>query len=300
MSNSRKKHYRFSPRCLGKMHQSSFCPRCYWYLVALAFHPPFEMPMAGIMYNLDAFEKRIVDAHFAAEGAVPKWLNALGCVEPINFPAKMTCEFPEYDMTMVGKPDAVFRKKDGTLYLVDYKTARCKGEDDPFLPCYETQLLGYAHLLESNGIGTVTSAALVYFENELASYKESPLDLLTKSGFCVPFGVKIHPVDLDCDELDPLVKRLREFVDMSAPPEDSDGCDDCEALDSLLGLEVKRRSMEKTLDRHQFGDELLQRAIIGQAALEQREAKVALSWTVEDEAQIDDSDSESIPGANDF
>jgi hypothetical protein len=299
MSDSNKNHYRFSPRYLGKMRQTVFCPHCFWYLVALGFHPPFEMPMAGIMYNLDNFEKNIVDAHFAKYGKLPAWLCELNCVEPVSFPAKMTCEFPSYGMTMVGKPDAVFRKEDGTLYLVDYKSARYKGEDDPFLPCYETQLLGYAHLLEACGVGEVTSAALVYFQNMLADFKEAPLKLFTKEGFQVPFGVKIHPVKLDRDELDPLVKRLRKFVDMSAPPSGSEGCKDCEALDRLFALELKRRNIEKSLDKLNLDARSIN-GIIGQAALEQREFKTRLSWTLEDQAEVKESDVDFIPGPQDY
>lgn len=112
---------RVSPRHIGKMKSNSFCPQCYWYQILTGFRPPFESPMPGIMYNLDRFEKLIVEAHFKDKGTAPRWLKELGCTEVVGFPAKLTMEFPALELTLVGMPDAVFRKKDGSLYLVDYK-----------------------------------------------------------------------------------------------------------------------------------------------------------------------------------
>jgi hypothetical protein len=60
----------------------------------------------------------------------------------------MTQEFPDLDITMVGMPDAVFSDAKGNLVLIDYKTAGFKGLEDPFMPTYETQLLGYAQPLQ--------------------------------------------------------------------------------------------------------------------------------------------------------
>ena len=125
---------RVSPRHLGQMGRPDFCPRCYCYSIGLGFRPPFDMPMPGIMHNLDRFEKLLVQAQFKAKGVAPKWLSSLGCVEPVAFPAKMTMEYPKYGLTLVGMPDEVFSDSDGGIILVDYKSAKCKGDDDPSWP----------------------------------------------------------------------------------------------------------------------------------------------------------------------
>jgi hypothetical protein len=153
-------------------------------------------------------------------------------------------EFPEYDITLVGMPDAVFLKANKKLCLVDYKTAICKGDNDPFMPGYKTQLLGYTHLLEANNLGTVDTCALVYFENILSDFELTPLDLLTLGGFDVPFHVKIHEVEIDRSELDPLLKQLREFADKEFPPKGRRKCHDCALLQKLLDGEVLRRGAE--------------------------------------------------------
>jgi ATP-dependent exoDNAse (exonuclease V) beta subunit len=210
--------------------------------------------MPGIMYHMDNFEKRIVDDHFQTRGVLPKWLGSLGCIEPVAFPRKMTQEYPELGLTLVGMPDAVFSKEDGSLCVVDYKTAKYKGADDPFMPGYEVQLWGYAQLLEHNKIGAVSSAAIVYFENALADYGEKPLALLTTDGLRVPFEVKIHPVELDLAALGELLKKFRKYVDMPQPPEGSEKCKTCQRLNRLFTIEEQLRRNDratKTLQDNQ-------------------------------------------------
>jgi hypothetical protein len=215
------------------------------------------MPMPGIMFNMDRFEKILVEAHFGAKHSAPKWLASLGCTGPVSFPRKMTEDLPKLGLTLVGMPDAVFSKKDGTLCLVDYKTAKCKGADDPFMPVYETQLWGYARLLEHEGIGTVSSAALVYFANSLHDYAENPLDLLTSDGLSVPFEVRIHEVKLDLRALNPLLKTFRMYADMPTPPERIEGCKVCKRLDSLFDIEEAWHRTERTVSTLQNRDNAL-------------------------------------------
>jgi hypothetical protein len=242
-------HLRISPRHLGQMKLGNFCPRCFWYQLQMNFKMPFDRPMPGIMYNLDHFEKAIVGAHFQSKGHAPKWLDPLGCKAPVEYPAKMTEEFPDLDITLVGMPDAVFSNDKGNLVLIDYKTAGFKGSEDPFMPTYETQLLGYAHLLESNEVGKVDSAALVYFQNEAKANQDDPLKLLTADGFTLPFEVKIHMVDLDMLALDPLLEQIREYADLPNPPEGLIKCKDCSRLQLLLDADEKLRDFQDALRR---------------------------------------------------
>jgi hypothetical protein len=279
-SESSAESIRVSPRHLGQMRRADFCPYCFWYSIALGFRHPWDMPMPGIMYNMDGFEKRIVDAHFQAKSALPKWLTSLGCVEPVSFPRKMTQEYPELGLTLVGMPDAVFSKEDGSLCVVDYKTAKCKGADDPFMPGYEVQLWGYAQLLEHNQIGTVSSAAIVYFENTLADYGEKSLDLLTTNGLQVPFGVKIHPVDLDLDELNSLLKTFREYAYMPEPPNGGENCKTCQRLERLFAIKQGLRAKEGTIGALQDSDRVFLHSQMRKWASYQRidRALESLGW----------------------
>lgn len=287
---------RVSPRHLGQMRRADFSPHCFWHSIALGFRHPFDMPMPGIMFNMDGFQKKLIQAHFDTKGVAPKWLASLGCTEPVSFPAKMTMEFPKYGLTLVGMPDGLFRKKDGTLYLVDYKTARYKGADDPFMPGYETQLWGYAQLLEHHHIGTVTSAAIVYFENTLTDFATKPLDLLTNDGMQVPFKVRIHEVAIDRGAIEPLMKAYRMYADMAKPPEENDGCKTCERLKVLFDAENGARGNAKAIKGLENKDTATLNYIIQVAAANRREARARQSFGWEDSlADSVDEDIDCIP-----
>jgi hypothetical protein len=273
-------HRRVSPRHLGQMQSDGFCPRCFWYLVRMNFRMPFDRPMPGIMYHLDIFEKGLVDAYYAIHQKLPKWLDSLGCATTVEFPRKMTQEFPDLNITMVGMLDAVFARPNGKLVAVDYKSAHYKGDDDPYLPIYKIQLLGYSHLLESNGIGSVESAALVYFQNNLNDYKEKPLELLAKDGMTVPFDVKIHKVDIDMADLKPLLIKFRDFADAANPPEGLEKCKDCGRLELLLDFEVKMRDGQDSLRRT---DQLFRQVYLPRLLADRDRAKRAGKDMEEDE-----------------
>ncbi len=277
-------HIRVSPRHLGMMNSPESCVRCFRKLIDLRFQPPFAFPMPGLMHNMDRFEKKIVQAHLTEHEELPRWLSGLGCLGTVEFPWKMTIDFPEYDLTLVGMPDEVFLNSDGQLFLVDYKTAKFKGDEDGFMATYRTQLLGYTWLLERNNIGTVESAALVYFENKLKDYSDTPLDLLTEEGFTVPFGVKIHEVKIDREELPPLLKRFREIADLKAPPQGNPGCENCGKMQLLLDTEVKLRNQE---DYERQRDSLARKF---SRKLEADRQLARAGWTKEDVLRHEDED----------
>jgi hypothetical protein len=280
------------------MKLDKFCPRCFWYQLQMNFKMPFDRPMPGIMYNLDNFEKAIVEAHFQSKGCAPHWLDALGCKAPVEFPAKMTQDFPDLDLTMVGMPDAVFSNGRGNLVLVDYKTAGFRGAEDPFMPTYETQLLGYAHLLESNGIGKVDRAALVYFQNQAKINQEDPLKLLNVEGFTMPFEVKIHMVELDMSALEPLLEQIREYADLSNPPEGLIKCKDCSRLQSLLDGDEKLRNAQDAL---RLRDQFYRRAYYPRVEAERKRALHAGEGIDDDDSlSIDLSFRDSVPAAWDI
>ena len=291
---------RVSPRHLGQMRRADFCLNAFRIGIGLGFRYPFEFPMPGLMFNMDNFEKRFVDAYFDEKGTLPKWLKELGCTEPVEFPAKLTENVDDLDLTLVGMPDAVFRKKNGDLVVVDYKTAKCKGADDPFMPVYEAQLWGYARLLESNDLGKVAGASLVYFANTLADHKDAPLELLSGDSFTVPFTVKLHPVKLDLKALDGLLKMFRKYADMTGPLVECD-CKTCERLQRLFEIQKKLHAKEKLIKDMLYRDRAGLERILNIQASAWHDSVIAAShgW----EADLDDllaSDSDCVPGPLDL
>jgi hypothetical protein len=284
------------------MRRSDFCKTSFLFGIGMGFRYPFDFPMPGLMFNMDSFEKRIVDAHFDAKGFLPRWLKTLGCTGPVEFPRKLTEDIDDLGLTLVGMPDAVFSKKNGDLVVVDYKTARYKGDDDPFMPVYEAQLWGYARLLESNGIGDVSGAALVYFENGLANYKDSSLDLLSNDGINVPFTVKLHAVDIDLKALDGLLKKFRMYMDSTGPLTFCD-CKTCERLQRLFAIEKKFRSRSREAVLQDMAPE---NRLSVDRFLRSQDSKWHDSLVKESrgwEADLDDllaSDSDCVPGPLDL
>lgn len=54
---------------------------------------------------------------------------------------------------LYGQPDEVLNRKDGTLCIIDHKTAHAKGLDDPFHAQYELQVIGYGAIAEGLELG---------------------------------------------------------------------------------------------------------------------------------------------------
>lgn len=292
---------RVSPRHLGQMCRPDFCPCCYWYSIALGFRFPWESPMPGIMHNMDRFEKSLVDAYFSTKHSLPKWLGPLGCTEPVEFPVKMTKDFPKYGLTLVGMPDAVFRKEDDTLCVVDFKTAKCKGDSDPYMPNYIAQLWGYVELLEDHQIGSVSSAALVYFQNDLAEYATKPLELLTSDGLEVPFTVKFHDVEIDRKALHPLLKAFRGYADLSTPPEAKPDCKTCQRLQLLFEIEQRLRGAESAIKNLEHHDSATLQSLIRRWESDRHSARVRESHGWESYLTDDLSDhADCVAGALDM
>jgi hypothetical protein len=283
------------------MRRTDFCPRDYKVSVELGFRPPFDMPMPGIMFNLDRFQKALVDAHYAKKGNLPKWLGSLGCVEPVSFPAKLTQEMPDLGLTLVGMPDYVLRHKDGSLCVIDFKTAKFKGANDPFMPVYEAQLWGYAQLLEHNDIGEVRKAALVYFANDLADHADDPLDLLTRDGLTVPFTVNIHQVKIDLGQLGKLITRFKSFVDLPDLPEGNEHCKTCARLDCLFEIERAFSGRKERIKALQNRDSLTLNRILCTQEKWRRERLIESSMQRERDLEEEYRENhDSVPGKFDL
>jgi hypothetical protein len=185
--------------------------------------------------------------------------------------------------------------------LVDYKSAKYKGDEDPFMSCYRTQLLGYTILLEYHRIGTVKKAALIYFENLLADHKDKPLDLLTNDGMRVPFTVKIHEVEIDRKALDPMLKAFRAYADAATLPEGRKGCKTCERLKVLRDVERGFQSSAKIIDglRNQDASMIYEHLTLADTKRRESRARESRGWE-DDLTDALSGDADCIPSAFDL
>jgi len=231
------KPLRISAKTLGELALPDFCPRCFW-LKLHAKHLPFQI-FPGIFSSIDAYTKRVVHAWMDRNGGAPFGLDGLGDVtgyiEPPHW-SRFTMELPEHNILLTGAPDGILTLGDGSIAIIDYKTAKFTPAQDKLMPMYVVQLNGYAVIAEHQGIGRVSKLALVYAEPVTDVKTAAQPEIHTDDGFSMPFSVSIHPVKLDPDMLEPLYHQARQIYELPEAPKGREGCEDCEKLDHLMLL----------------------------------------------------------------
>ena len=202
-----------SAKDLGKLNLPKFCPRCFWFERNID-QPPSIFP--GIFSTLDAVTKRSTHRSFSERKKIPDWLpikDLIG-VEEGDIYFKLPIEYG--DWILVGKPDDIFKTKDNTYHIVDYKTAKFTERQDELFPLYEVQLNVYAYLAEKYGLKPVTDLSLVYCQpNE---------DLDNDEDFKLSFKSYCLKVDLKLDMVPKLLLKAREIVSSKEPPKPIKGC----------------------------------------------------------------------------
>ncbi len=216
---------------------SESCPRCAWIQLNCAL--PYQI-FPGIFSSIDSYTKKITWSHHERDGIVPSWFEGFGEFErPVKAPPRSQFSFTdeETNVQLTGIVDDIFQKKDGSYFIVDYKTARFTAGQDALLPVYRVQLNGYALIAERCGLKPVTGIGLAYYEPQ-TNVTSDTLDLvLLEKGFHMPFRAHLLELELKPEEtVMPLLKKVRELTDMPSPPDGNDGCEDCRRLYDLVKL----------------------------------------------------------------
>jgi hypothetical protein len=222
---------------LGGLALPRFCGRCFW--LGLHRDLPFQMGLPGVFSSIDAFTKNAVHAHFDREGRLPPWFPDVGAVEGYESALsskRFRSADPETGVILSGVPDDLFRMKDGSLHIVDYKTSRFTATQDALYPKYEVQLNSYAWIAERLGLGPVSGLSLVYLEPRTDGEAAPPVPAGPAMGFA-PRRVEV-PVRPD-RVLPPLLRRFRDLHASASPPPGIGGCEDCAALEDVLGVLAK-------------------------------------------------------------
>lgn len=200
-----------SAKDLGQLAMPNFCPQCFW-LQRHFGKPPSIFP--GIFSTLDAITKRSTHASFSQTNLPPDWLKAPEAVDVVEGNTYFNLPV-EQDWILVGQPDDIFKLKDNTYQIIDYKTARFTGQQDELLPMYEVQLNAYAYLAEKYGFQPVSKLALVYFQ------PEQDLDPET---FKLKFDTYQLEIELQADLIPSLLAQARQVVLAEKMPEGKADC----------------------------------------------------------------------------
>ena len=232
---------RISAKTLGILALPDSCPRCFWMRAKLGWKSPWAI-MPGIFSSIDSFSKRAILAYFEKHGHFPPWIAGRWAdVRPLESLHHSTFRLtdPETGIVLTGVPDLMLGLPRRRLAILDLKTARFSDHQDFLLPMYQIQLVGYAMIAESLGMGTVEALGLVYGEPP-ANDDNTGLDALVDDvGFSMPFKATAMPIKLDRALIPPLLRRAKTLLEMENPPAPGEGCKECRLIEELARISGK-------------------------------------------------------------
>ena len=159
-----------TPKRLGLIEIDSFCPRCYWYLLKQKFHPPFDHFGGAIFKSMEQAQMAVVGDLIEKNGGLPEeFAPFCDLVGRVQFPRNWRKFKHRLDsgVLLYGEPDDIFQVSDGSIAVIDFKTARPKDGKDPLLGCYRIQILGYSFIAEFGlKLGEVSRGGLFYWGAE--------------------------------------------------------------------------------------------------------------------------------------
>lgn len=228
---------RISAKDLGALALPGFCPRCFW-ISRHASRLPFQI-FPGIFSSIDSYSKKITARYFESHQELVHWFAQQGLAgEPVKVPhhSKFNVLDEETAILLTGMPDEILRLADGSYAILDYKTAKFTANQDSLMPMYDVQLNVYGYIGERLEFNPVSRLLLIYYE-PVTDITAHEIDLLVHDhGFQMGFLGKPLEIRRDAGRIPPLLKRVREIVDLPRPPQGREGCADCRALNELVGL----------------------------------------------------------------
>lgn len=225
-----------SAKTLGELAMLDFCPRCFW--IKLNCKLPFQI-FPGIFSSVDSYSKKITWGYFEKFGKLPDWFSEFGEFEkPIKAPGRKVFFYLDKatNVKLTGIVDDIVQKKDGSYFVLDYKTARYTGTQDKLLPIYTVQLNVYALIAQNCGLDPVSGIGLVYYEPPTCNSVDDIDEAILDDGFKMPFKAHLLPIKLEPEAtVLPLLAEVRKLADMKSAPEGLDGCKECKKLNDILG-----------------------------------------------------------------
>ncbi len=229
-----------SARTLGALALPDACERCFWIRQKIG-EPPSPFP--SIFSHIDSYSKKVLHAVLAWRQRVPDWFMQFGLNgEPLKPPHFMWFKIPVLGGRLVlrGVPDEILLTPNGTLAIVDYKTARFR-EADSLRPLYEAQLNVYARIAERFQEPRpnypfpcdVETLGLIYYDPVT---EVDRADKVHAEGFLMEFRACWSPVARRDDWLDELIERAWAILSLPAPPLPNPACKVCEAYRAIASV----------------------------------------------------------------
>ena len=177
--------------------------------------------------------KEAVHRSIDAGRGLPPWMPMLG--RAVGYVPDLSFKWFRHldrrtNVSVCGVPDDLLVMDDGSVHVVDYKTATLSKKQREIMPLYEAQVSVYAYIAKRVGRrvpGPVRDLTLVYLEPRPDYDDERKL--------AMRFAVKAVAVPNHAEELVPeLLARAREIMEADACPRHLEGCEELERMDKLL------------------------------------------------------------------
>jgi len=228
---------RISGKVLSEINMPDFCARC-WYIKQKMKKVPFSF-FPGIFSSLDIFSKKVthfwIDNNFQMQQPLYPELKDVTGYLPCPHWSKFKRTDPLTGITVSGTMDDLFTLRDGSLAIIDNKTAKYTANADKLFPLYQGQLAAYRYIQMGLDTRPVSKLSLVYFE------PVTDVESINQQTFIpggVKMGFKITSIRVEIDESLPLIllEKAKDIISMKKPPKGVDGCKDCLAVDELVEL----------------------------------------------------------------
>jgi PD-(D/E)XK nuclease superfamily len=230
-----------TPKRLGLICIPSFCPRCFWYLLRMKFHPPFDRFGGAIFKQMEQAQMAVIGNLLDNNGCLPKPFEPFcDVVDRVDFPRDWRKFRHRLDsgVLLQGEPDDIFALKDKSIAIVDHKTANPRNGADPLIELYRCQVIGYALIAEAGlRLGKVSKGGLFYWSAASQDVISNPSSFYRNNQLWVAFNPKPVVFEIDYDYLKSPLKEAVRLWNLESPPERSQGCSDCRKLDALFALE---------------------------------------------------------------
>ena len=226
-----------SGKVLGELAQPNFCEKCFWIKFQMRQSIPYAI-FPGIFSSIDSFTKKSIHAFMDSHKTPPEFLSELGAISQYIDPphnSKFRYHDQYTNILLTGEADGIFQLTDGSLLIVDYKTAKYTDNQEEMLPTYFAQLNSYALIAEHLGLGKVSKLALIYME-PMTNCPTGMDRFCLEDSLQMHFYPKILPVEHDSKLVPQLLQQAASILKSTVPLEQNLACKNCKKTHHFISL----------------------------------------------------------------
>jgi hypothetical protein len=182
-----------------------------------------DSPFPGIFSSIDSYSKKVLQAALQHAQRLPHWFERFGLHGeplPLSHHSWFKVATGHGSLQLSGTPDEILLAPDGSLIIIDYKTARYNPKDH-LRPLYEVQLNVYARIAENLAPRSgypfpcrVQTLGLMYYD-PLTEVNRP--DKINTRGFLMEFHAHWVPIQRRDEWIDELLARAWAILSQPSP-----------------------------------------------------------------------------------